>query len=451
MLGLHVAFIALLIGTQAFFTLLAIKNVGHADRTVRSRAAWLADRLGIDDHEELLQYHRITTAFSQLRSWIALGALLVVLYSGLFTRAVEAANSFEFGPVLEGTLFIIGAIVVVQLFSVPFAVVSTFGIEEIFGFNEQSPTLFVRDTVLNTVISAGLTVVVAGAVLWFIEAYPTWWPVAAWALVIGFSLLMQIVYPRVIAPLFNDFEPVADGDLREAVEDVFDRAGFSCEQIYTMDASRRSTHLNAYFTGFGETKRVVLFDTLVEKLSLPAVQSVLAHELAHWKKAHIWKQVGASAIQLAIVFGVLGYLVSAEPLYAMFGLPTEATYAGLLVGVVVVSPVLELTAPLSNRLSLKHEREADAFAVSVMGEGQSMIDALAALARENLANPFPDPTYATFHYSHPPIPERIRLIEEQMGDSTAEQSGDADGKSQPTDADDKSQPTDADTGGSTAL
>lgn len=413
MIELHAAFVALLVGTQLFFTWLAARNVRHADRTVRGRIDWLEETLGVEDHEELLSYHRLTTGFSHLQSWMGLLVLLLLLYSGLFETAVVAIESLELGAVIGGAGFFVGAVIAIQLFSLPFSAVSTFGIEEAFDFNQQTPRLFVRDTIVSTAISAVIVAALAAAVLWFLEAYPTWWWVAGWLLFVGFSLAMQIVYPRVIAPLFNEFEPVEDGELREGVEEVFDRAGFACEQIYTMDASRRSSHLNAYFTGFGRTKRVVLFDTLVDTMRLREVQSVLAHELAHWKKNHIWKQLAAGAIQMGIVFAILGWLVAFEPLYAMFGLPSEATYAALALAIVIVTPILQLSAPITNRLSLKHEREADDFAVSVMGAGRPMIDALAALARENLANPFPHPTYALFHYSHPPIPERIRLIEER--------------------------------------
>ena len=424
MFELHVAFVLLLVGTQAFFTGLAVKNVGHADRSVRDRAEWLESTLGIDDHDRILEYHRLTTGFSELKAWIGLAILLLILYSGLFGMAVEAIESLGYGTVAGGTVFFVGLVVGFQLFSLPFSVVDTFVIEELFEFNQQTPRLFFRDTIVSTAISAAIVAVLAAAVLWFVEAFPTWWWVAGWVLFVVFSLAMQIVYPRVIAPLFNEFEPVEDSDLEAAVDSVFDRAGFDCEQIYTMDASRRSTHLNAYFTGFGRTKRVVLFDTLVESMRLREIQSVLAHELAHWKKAHIWKQLAAGTIQMGIVFAILGLLAAYDPLYVMFDVPPGASYAGLFLGLVIVGPILQLTAPIANRLSLKHEREADAFAVSVMGDGRPMIDALAALARENLANPFPHPTYALFHYTHPPIPERIRLIEERTDTDESEPTAD---------------------------
>ncbi|ERH05571.1 MAG: Zn-dependent protease [Halonotius sp. J07HN4] len=269
------------------------------------------------------------------------------------------------------------------------------------------------------VFRSSFVTVLGGAVLAFIEWLPTLWPAAAWGLFVAFSLGMQILYPRLIAPLFNDFDPVDAGEVREAVEDVFERAGFETSDIYTMDASRRSSHLNAYFVGFGRTKRVVLFDTLVEKMALPELQSVLAHELAHWKEAHIWKQFAASAVQMGIVFAVLGWLVDFEPLYVAFGIPVTATYAGLLLAGLIVGPLLQSTAPLSNKLSLAHEREADDYAAEIMNP-DPMIDALGQLAGENLANPFPHPWYATFHYSHPPIPERIRRLQKRGDGDTSD-------------------------------
>jgi len=411
---LHVGFVVLLVGTQLFFTALSVVNVRHADRLIDLKRDWLAETLDVDDPEQLRDYHRLTTAFSELQSWIGLPVLLIVLYAGVLEWSVDILAATGLSTVSQAILFFAGLVVAAQLFSIPFSIVSTFGIEEIFGFNQQTPRLFVRDTLVTLAISLVFTILLGGAIFVFVESLPTLWPVAAWLLFIAFSLVMQILYPRVIAPLFNDFEPVESGDLHEAVDDVFERAGFSTSDIYTMDASRRSSQLNAYFIGFGRTKRVVLFDTLVDSMEIPELQGVLAHELAHWKEAHIWKQFASSAVRMGVVFAVLGVLVSFEPLYAAFGIPETATYAGLLLATLIVSPLLQFTAPLANKLSLKHEQEADSFAADVMGP-QPMVDALGRLANENLANPFPHPWYAAFHYSHPPIPERIRLLQERHG------------------------------------
>ncbi|WP_135365482.1 M48 family metallopeptidase [Halosimplex halophilum] len=422
MIELHVAFLALLVGTEAFFTWLAALNVRHGAAAVTRESEWFDDRLDVEDTDELLGYQRATTGASQLESWVGLGLVLLVLYSGLLADAVAAVESLGFGTVPSGVVFFLGAVAVLQLSSLPFDFFDTFVVEEIFGFNEASPKLWVRDKLVGLAVALAFTAVIGAAVMWVVEAFPGLWWVGAWALFVAFSLSMMVIYPRVIAPLFNDFEPVEEGELRDAVADVFDRAGFECSQIYVMDASRRSGHSNAYFVGFGATKRVVLFDTLVEQMETEELQGVLAHELAHWKKAHIWKRVGASAVQMGIVLFVAYQLVTGPWLYEMFGLATGAgkpLYAGLLLAGLVLQPLTRLTSPIENRLSLAHEREADAFAVEVMGDGEPMVDALTRLASENLSNPFPHPLYETFHYTHPPIPERVREIRRRAGGSAA--------------------------------
>lgn len=421
-LRLHAFLVLLLVGSQAFFTALAIRNLRYSQSTIESEREWVAEELDIQDPGAVIDYNRVKTAFSHLQSWIGLGFLLLILYAGVFTAGVEFVEDLGLGPVGGGIAFFIGAMVALQVFSTPFDLVDTFVIEEQFDFNNQTPLLWLRDWVVGLAISAVFTAVIVGALLVFIEWLPTWWWLAGTGLFLAFALVMQILYPRVIAPLFNDFEPIESGDLRNAVENVFERAGFRCEELYTMDASRRSSHLNAYFVGFGRTKRVVLFDTLVDRMTLSEIQSVLAHELAHWRRKHIWKQLGVSTVRIGIVLFVLAWLLNQGWLFELFGLPEAASYAALVVGLLFVGPLMELTAPLENQLSLAHEREADDFAVEVMGDDDPMAGALAGLAAENLANPFPDPLYATFHYTHPPIPERIRRIREQ---STPEDGGPA--------------------------
>ena len=407
---LHVLLLALLIGSQAFFSALAVRNLRYSARTIEAERDWVVDELDIEDPQAVIDYNRLKTGLSHLQSWIGLGFLLVILSSGLFSAAVGAVDALGPGPIAGGIVFFAGIIVILQLYAAPFDLVNTFIVEEQFDFNNQTPRLWLRDTMVGLAISLVLTAVLIGVLLAVIEFLPTWWWLAGTAFFLAFVLVMQVIYPRVIAPLFNDFDRIESGELREGVEAVFDRAGFSCEELYTMDASRRSSHLNAYFVGFGRTKRVVLFDTLVDRLSLAEIQSVLAHELAHWQRNHIWKRMGISSVRIGVVLFILWWLLDQPWLYELFALPETATYAGLIVGALFVGPVMDLTAPLENRFSLAHEREADDFAVEVMDDGDPMAEALAGLAAENLANPFPDPLYATFHYSHPPIPERIRRI-----------------------------------------
>jgi STE24 endopeptidase len=420
MIEFHVAFVALLVGTELFFSGLSVLNLRYGERTVREERSWVEETLGVEDVERLNDYHRARTGLSLLESWVSLGALLLVLYSGLFREAVLAVEGLGLGPVVSGVAFLVGGLLAIQTLSWPFELVDTFVVDEIFGFNERSPGLWLRDQVLSLAITAVIAGALSAVLLALVGATDLWW-LAFWGVFVAFSLAMQVVYPRVIAPLFYEFDPV-EGELRAAVDEVFERAGFSCEQVYEMDASTRSSRSNAYFVGFGRTKRVVLFDTLLEGTTREQVQAVLAHELAHWKKAHVWKRMAAGFLQMGVVLGVAGVLVESGWLYAMFGVPAGATYAGLVLAVLWIAPLLRWSAPIQNRVSLKHEREADAFAADV-ADGEAMVGALAALSRDNLANPFPHPWYETFHASHPPVPERIRYIRERTGGATTESPG----------------------------
>ena len=409
-------------GVQALETILDGLNVRYGASAVRDAEAWVREALDVDDPEEMLAYQRAKTTLSGVQSWLGVALLLAVVVSGLYGDVAARLSATGLPGVVQGVLLLAGAVLAGRVLSAPFDAYETFVIEERFGFNNQTLPLWLRDLAVGTVVAIAFGGLIAGAVLLAVGALPTLWPVVGWGLVVGFSLVLMIVYPRVIAPLFNDFDPIDDGALREAVEDVFERAGFECEQVYEMDASRRSSHSNAYFVGFGRAKRVVLFDTLVDQMDREAIQAVLAHELAHWKKAHIWKQVAASAVQMAVVFAFLWWVTTSQWVYAAFGLPGE-TYAALGIGLLYAIPVLSLTAPLTNRLSLAHEREADDFAAETMGGAVAMTRALRTLAGENLANPFPHPAYAAFNLTHPPIPERIRRLREQYGDGA----GDVDG------------------------
>jgi STE24 endopeptidase len=391
------ALAALLLVTETFFTALAALNVRHAARTLDREREWVVDELDADP-ERLLAYLRAKTALGRARGLAVVGAVLAAVLSGTLAGAVATLDGLGLPPLAEGVVFFLGVVAAGVLLDLPFDAVSTFLVEERFGFNNRSPALFLRDELLGLAVSLAVTGVLATVVL-VIVGLPAW-PVLATAAFVAFALVMQVVYPRAIAPLFNEFDPV-EGDDRTAVEAVFERAGFETDGIYEMDASRRSSKLNAYFVGFGRSKRVVLFDTLLEEADSGEMQSVLAHELAHWKRNHVWKRLGAGALRMGVLFGALAWLLGTD--LASVGGVADAGYARLAVGALWLWPVSRLTAPLDNRLSLAH----------VMGSGEPMASALARLGTENLANPFPHPLYAAFHYDHPPIPERIRRLRER--------------------------------------
>ncbi|MFB6226877.1 MAG: M48 family metallopeptidase [bacterium] len=411
MIWIHVVFLTLILGTGAFFLYLDIMNLRYGERRVREEEDRLREQFGVEDPEKLLKYQRVKTGFSQLQSGIMLAITLLVLYTGLFTRVVEWMESLTLGFTLRGTLFFVGLSVVGVFVSAPFSAFQTFVIEEIFDFNEQTAGLWFLDKLKGLALTAVFASLLSAPILWILKNFPDYWWIGGWGLVVAFGLVMQVLYPRVIAPLFNDFEAVQEGELAEAIEEVFDRAGFSCSQIFTMDASRRSSHSNAYFIGFGRTKRVVLFDTLIDQMEVPQIQSILAHELAHWKKGHIWKNIARQAVRTGVVFYVLYLLLNSAWLYDMFWLPASAEYAALLVAGLWLSPINKWLSPLENYFSIANEREADRFAVEVVGTGEHLIEGLYQLVGENLSNPYPHSLYALFHYTHPPIPQRVEAIE----------------------------------------
>ena len=407
--------IGVLVGTEAFFTGLSVANLRHGRRRLAERADWVRERFAVEAPMELADYQLAKTGLGALRSWTVLGVVVLVLVSGLLGDAVTALQATGLGSLARGAAFFAAIAVGRFLVSLPFDLVETFVVEELFDFNEQSVGLFVRDAAIKLAIAAVLAGGLGTALLWVVTAFPRWWAAGGAGLFLAFVLAMQVVYPRVIAPLFYDFEPLGAGELRDAVEAVFDRAGFECEQVYEMDASRRSGHSNAYFVGFGRTKRVVLFDTLIDQMSVPEMQSVLAHELAHWKRAHVWKLVGAATVQVGVLLAVAQLLLAGDWLAGLFGVPAGATYAELFLALLVVQPLNRWLAPVRNRISLAFEREADDFAVRTT-DVSSMVDALSTLVSANLSNPFMHPLYEAFHASHPPIPERIRRLEERDPD-----------------------------------
>lgn len=414
----HLALFALILLTELFFLWLSITNLKYGENKVREEQAWLEEKFSVDSTEDLLAYNRLKLGFSQIKTYVGLLFLFIILYTGIFTSLVERVEKINVILPLRGIIFFGLFTVLAAIFKAPFSAFHTFVIEEIFDFNTRETWLWIKDQLKGLIISLILMSLVTGAILWFIVYFEQIWWLIGWGFVVFFGLLMQIVYPRVIAPLFNDFEPVEEGELYEAVREVFDSEGFECSQIYTMDASSRSRHSNAYFVGFGRTKRVVLYDTLVEQMELDQIQAVLAHELAHWEKGHIWKGILRSAIKNGIIFYVLFYLLNTDWIYKMFHFPPAAVYAGLIISFLWISPVIRWLSPLENYFSVQNEKEADDFALEIMGHAEPMVEALYRLVGENLSNPFPHPLYAVFNYSHPPVPDRIRRLKKKEEDNT---------------------------------
>ena len=296
------------------------------------------------------------------------------------------------------------------LIDLPFTLYQTFVIEQRFGFNKMTLRLWVVDLLKSTVLGAAIGLPIAAVILWLMGAAGSYWWLWAWSFWMGFNLLLLVVYPTFIAPLFNKFKPLEDETLKNRVTALMQRCGFAAKGLFVMDGSKRSAHANAYFTGFGAAKRVVFYDTLLAKLSPGEVDAVLAHELGHFKHKHIIKRIaGLFALSLA-GFALLGWLSTQVWFYTGLGVrpdlagPNDAL--ALLLFLIVVPVFSFFISPLFAQLSRRHEFQADAYAVQ-QTSGRDLSTALLKLYEDNASTLTPDPVYVRFYYSHPPASERL--------------------------------------------
>lgn len=418
----EVLLIGLLVGVGVLVTMLGMLDVRHANQNIPENADWVREQLAVTDPMSIVSYRRATVLLNAVRRWLFIVLILGALSAGIVTDAVELLADTGWHPAIQGLVFAAGLTVLFQVLNGLFDLYDTFAIDERFGFNEQSVGLWARDFVISLVLVSTIVSAISGLVFWLVvEVSTVTWVVGGWLIVLGFTLLMQVLGPRVLLPLFYEIEPVEDEQLRAAIEDVFDRAGFETPSIHSMNASSRSTRQSAFFTGFGETKQIVLYDTLIDNLDLPQIKGVLAHEMAHWRYRHSWKLTATAALRAAVVFAVLGAVVAAGWPSAAFGFPAGTPYADVLVGLVYAYPVVVLTRPMTNLLSFRLEREADLFATDVMDASEPIATAVATVYGSKKANPYPHPWYELFYNNHPSVPERVRYIRDHVGSSGSDQ------------------------------
>lgn len=339
---------------------------------------------------------------------------LVILFLfwclGGFGWLDEQVRAFGYGPIVTGTLYI-GAIVIgLQIFNLPFDLYITFSLEEQFGFNKTTPGIWIADLAKGAVLGALVGIPLLVLLLWIFQTIPLAW-LWGWILVTAFSLLLAYVAPTWIMPLFNKFEPLEEGALKNAIHEMSKKCDFPLREVNVMDGSKRSTKSNAFFTGFGNNKRIALFDTLIEKHTEAELVGVLAHEIGHFKKQHIIKSLFVGTITTGVMFFLLGVMMNDRALFDAFGVRETSVYVSLVLFGILMSPMSEVLSVAGNWLSRKHEFEADAYAAEVTGNPQAMADALRKLSRDNLSNLTPHPLYVFLNYSHPPAVERIRALE----------------------------------------
>jgi STE24 endopeptidase len=293
----------------------------------------------------------------------------------------------------------------------PFSLYSTFVIEKKYGFSTITPQLWLIDLVKSLAVSVILMALLFIPFFALIHWLPQSWWFAAWVFFALFQMLMIWLYPLVIAPLFNKYVPVKDEVLRERIMAMAEKAGLRAEGIFEVDAGKRSRHSNAYFTGLGRSKRIVLFDTLLATHSHDEIVAVLAHEIGHWKLRHVLKQLILMEV-VALAGFYLVYLLMGWPyLYETFGFAGPLPYAGLLLAAIVLKPAAFFLTPIGAAISRTYERDADRYVLGLVGSTRYLAQALKRLAKENLANLHPHPTYVAFYYSHPPLAQRVERLQ----------------------------------------
>ncbi len=311
---------------------------------------------------------------------------------------------------IVATLLFFGAISVgSSILSTPFSLYATFVIEEKFGFNKMSIGTYIADTIKGTILGAIIGGILLTAFVWFYQTFPDLFWVYAWAIFVGFSLLMTMFYTNLIVPIFNKLTPLEEGELRSAIENYARQVNFPLKNIFVIDGSKRSTKANAYFSGLGKTKSIVLYDTLIEKHEIPELVSVLAHEVGHYKKKHTLQGFFLSALVMFITLYVLYLTIDTPELSFALGATEPKFYLGLVAFSLLYSPLSMLTGLLMNIFSRKNEFEADAYAAKT-SSASALEVALKKLSVDTLSNLTPHPAYVFFHYSHPPLLQRVEAL-----------------------------------------
>ena len=355
-------------------------------------------------------YLKTNTRFGFVVSSIDLGLLLIFWFSGGFQYVDGFVRSLTLGSVVSGLIFTAILLILKLIISLPFTLYSTFVIEEKFGFNKTTPTLFVTDLIKSIILSGILGGILLSLVLVFFESGEQWAWVMCWAVSAIFMLAVQYIVPTWIMPLFNKFIPLEEGPLKDAIIKYADSINFSLSNIFVMDGSKRSSRSNAFFTGFGKNKRIVLFDTLIKEQTIEELVSVLAHEMGHFKKKHIVKRMLWGIFQMGFIFFLISLFISHEPLFHAFFLKETSIYAGLVFFGMLYSPIDLFVSIILQISSRKDEYEADQFAAKTIKKSEPLISALKKLSAHNLSNLTPHPFYVFLNYSHPPVFERIKQL-----------------------------------------
>ena len=413
-------FAGLLLAGLALRLWLATRQIRHVAQHRGAVPTVFAHRIPLAAHQKAADYTIAKARFGLLEMALATAVVLGWTLLGGLDALNQALLSWLGGGMLQQLALLACFVLIGGAIDLPVALYQTFVIEQRFGFNQMTPRLWLADLLKSTLLGAVIGLPIAALILWLMGAAgPLWW-LWAWGTWMGFNLLLMVVFPLFIAPLFNKFQPLEDESLKARVTALMQRCGFAAKGLFVMDGSRRSAHANAYFTGVGKAKRVVFYDTLLKQLSPGEVEAVLAHELGHFKHKHITRRlVGMFAISLA-GFALLGWLstrawfytgLGVQPNLMLPGVPGAAPNDALaLLLFLLAAPVFTLfVTPVLAQLSRRHEFQADAYAAA-QSSGGDLASALLKLYQDNASTLTPDPVFAKFYYSHPPATERLARL-----------------------------------------
>ena len=413
--SLLITYLSIFIFRSFFQIALNILNVSHLNRNGNEVPRAFRNAVDKDKFSTMAQYTSDSTKFEIISQIFDQILILSILLTGFLPWLVELIKAWGIGFIAEGLLFFTALAFISNLFDVPFSLYHTFVIEERYGFNTKTVRLWILDWFKGIALS----IILGGIVLFFLLLLlrymeNNWW-FFAWIILSIFELIIMWLYPVLIAPIFNKFEPINNEELKDKIVTLMSKAGLGVKGIFKMDAGIRSKHTNAYFTGLGKTKRIVLFDTLLKSHPDDEIISILAHETGHWIKKHIIKQLilieSLSFLGLFIVAKLLDWNL----IYQTFGFKSQITYAGLFIVPVLLGPIGYFLSPAGSAISRKYEKEADTVAVSLTGDARPMINALIKLSADNLSNLVPHRIYSWFNYSHPAPVERIERLEAMEG------------------------------------
>ena len=357
------------------------------------------------------EYTRATSRFELVTGAFALLVLLGFWFAGGFNYLDQTVRAWGLASVANGLLFIGILLIGYSLLTLPFGIYSTFVIEERFGFNKTAPRTFAADRTKALALAVVLGGPLLAAILALFEYAGTFAWLYCWAAVTLFTLGLQLIAPTWIMPLFNKFTPLEPGELRESIVEYARSVDFTLGNIYVLDGSRRTGHSNAFFTGFGRTKRIVLFDTLIENHTVPEIVAVLAHEIGHYKRKHVLQNLAVGVAHTGLLLFLLSLFLGTSGLYDAFFMEETSIYAGMLFFALLYTPIEMALSAAIQMVSRVHEYQADRWAAETVSEPQDLTAGLKKLSADNLSNLAPHPFYVFLNYSHPPLLERVQAIE----------------------------------------